>query len=379
MFTLIKIDSGARRGRLETPRGTVETPLFMNVATTAAIKGGVTAPELKALKCQTALCNAYHLHIRPGDGLIREMGGLHRFMSWDGPILTDSGGFQAFSLAKLRKVKEEGVYFQSHTDGRKIFMGPEESMRIQHNLGSDIVMAFDECVSNPAERGYVEDSVGRTTRWLVRCKEELERLGSRRPLMGINQGGVYEDIRVRHMNEIAGLDLPGYAVGGLAVGETKEDMFRVIEAVTPFMPVGKPRYLMGVGTPSDIIEAVARGIDMFDCVMPTRNARHATVFTSDGITHATNERYAKDEKPLDERCECPTCRNFSRAYIRHLFKAGEILAGRLTSQHNLYFYNALTERIRGAIDAGEFDAFRRENSLKLSRLSTDGETGADEF
>jgi len=368
MFTLIKTDGKARRGIITTARGDVQTPLFMNVATAAAIKGGVAAPELPDLKCQVALCNTYHLHIRPGDGLIAEMGGLHRFMNRSGPILTDSGGFQVFSLAKLNKIKEEGVYFSSHVDGKKIFMGPEESMLIQHNLGSDMVMAFDECVPNPSPRDYVAESVQRTTRWLIRCKSEHARLGMKSRLFGINQGGVYEDIRRRHMRDIAELDLDGYAIGGLAVGEEKPAMFAVIEAVEPLMPVDKPRYLMGVGTPSDIIEAVARGIDMFDCVMPTRNARHGTIFTNSGIMHMENARYAKDDLPLAEDCACPTCRSYSRAYIRHLFKAREILAGRLASIHNLYFYNELTERIRAAIDEDRFDEFRREYSEKLARL-----------
>jgi len=374
MFTLIKTDGKARRGRLNTNSGTVETPFFMNVATAAAIKGGVAAPEMRSLKCQVMLCNTYHLHIRPGDGLIAELGGLHRFMNWDGPILTDSGGFQVFSLAKLNRIKEEGVYFASHVDGKKIFMGPEESMRIQRNLGADIVMAFDECVPNPSERDYVEKSAARTTRWLVRCIDELERLKTSgeakniQRLFGINQGGVYADIRRRHMREIAELGLDGYAIGGLAVGETKADMFAVIEAVEPDMPVNKPRYLMGVGTPSDIIEAVYRGIDMFDCVMPTRNARHGTLFTNAGIMHIGNECYAKDDSPIDKDCGCPTCRDFSRAYIRHLFKAREYLAGRLASMHNLYFYNGLTERIRAAIDEDGFAEFRREWSERLGRL-----------
>jgi len=373
MFTLIKNYNQARRGWINTPHGVIQTPFFMNVATAAAIKGGVTAPELSALKCQVVLCNTYHLHIRPGDEIIGGLGGLHKFMNWEKPVLTDSGGFQVFSLAKLRRIKEEGVYFSSHVDGKKIFMGPEESMQIQYNLGADIIMAFDECIGikdldEATARDYVEKSVDRTTRWLVRCQEELKRLDSQQLLFGINQGGVYEDIRIRHMNEIKELDLPGYAIGGLAVGERKEDMFRVIEAVVPHMPVDKPRYLMGVGTPSDIIEAVARGIDMFDCVMPTRNARHGTVFTSEGIIHAGNKRFTGDDKPLDENCDCPTCKQFSRAYIRHLFKAREWLAGRLTSIHNLYFYNNLTEQIRAAIEAGTFEEFRRENSEKLSLL-----------
>jgi len=386
MFRLINTDNKSRRGVITTPRGDIQTPFFMNVATAAAIKGGVSAPELETLKCQVMLCNTYHLHIRNstqankkvqvmGDELIADMGGLHKFTNWQRPILTDSGGFQVFSLGrgefigvKPPKIKEEGVYFSSHIDGRKIFMGPEESMQIQRNLGSDIVMAFDECIPAGASREYIEKSVDMTTRWLVRCKDEMARLDSPAALFAINQGGVHEDIRIRHMKEIAELDLPGYAIGGLAVGEKKDDMFRIIEAVEPFAPTDKPRYLMGVGTPSDIIEAVYRGIDMFDCVMPTRNALHGTIFTSEGILHVGNERYARDDSPLDEKCGCPTCRSFSRAYIRHLFKAGEYLGGRLASMHNLYFYNNLMEEIRTAIEQEKFTEFREENSVKYSRL-----------
>ena len=316
------------------------------------------------------------MHLRPGDKIIREMGGLHKFMNWDRPILTDSGGFQVFSLAKLRKIKEEGVYFASHIDGRRIFMGPEESMQIQSNLGSTIAMAFDECVENPATHEYAENSIERTTRWLVRCKEEMERLNSlhdtinkKQMLFGINQGCTFYDLRVKHMEDIAKLDLDGYAIGGLAVGEPTEEMYRIIDVVEPFMPVNKPRYLMGVGTPSNIIEAVARGVDMFDCVMPSRNARHATVFTWKGIMHVTNKCYETDERPIDEECDCPACRNFSRAYIRHLFKAQEMLAGRLAVMHNLYFYNTLTEKIRDALDNGTFEKFRQQYSeLLASRL-----------
>lgn len=362
MFKLINTDGKARRGVLKTVHGEIQTPFFMNVATSAAIKGGISAPELETLKCQVMLCNTYHLHIRPEDELIRDMGGLHAFTNWKRPILTDSGGFQVFSLAKLRRIKEEGVYFSSHVDGRKIFMGPEESMRIQHNLGADIVMAFDECIPSGQSRDYVENSVKRTTRWLERCKSELDRLEADCALFGINQGGIYDDIRVKHMREIAELNLPGYAVGGLAVGEAKEDMFRVIESVTPYMPEDKPRYLMGVGTPTDIIEAVSRGIDMFDCVMPTRNARHGTIFTSDGVMHAGNKAFAKDDRPLDPNCDCPTCKTFTRAYIRHLFKSGEYLAGRLASVHNLYFYNNLMCDIRNAIETGTFSLFKSELS-----------------
>ncbi len=375
MYTLIKKQGKARRGKFETVHGTFQTPCFMNVGTAAAIKGGVSSIDLADdLKTQVELCNTYHLHLRPGDQIIKQMGGLHKFMNWNKPILTDSGGFQVFSLAKLRKIKEEGVYFNSHIDGRKIFMGPEESMQIQSNLGSTIAMAFDECVENPAPFEYSEASCERTTRWLIRCKEEMKRLNSlpdtinpNQMLFGINQGCTYDGLRVKHMKEIADLDLDGYAIGGLAVGEATEDMYRIIESVEPYMPVNKPRYLMGVGTPSNIIEAVARGVDMFDCVMPSRNARHATVFTWDGIMHLTNKCYETDPKPIDERCDCPACRNFSRAYIRHLFKAQEMLAGRLAVMHNLYFYNTLTEKIREAIENDTFDEFRAEYSERLAR------------
>ncbi len=378
MFTLLKTEGKARRGRFETVHGTVETPVFMNVGTSAAIKGAVSSLDLKELKCQVELCNTYHLHIRPGDDVIYKMGGLHKFMNWQRPILTDSGGFQVFSLAGLRKIKEEGVYFSSHLDGKKIFMGPEESMRIQSHLASTIAMAFDECVENPAPREYSKASCDRTVRWLRRSREELKRLNSlettinpKQMLFGINQGCTYADLRVEHMKRIAEFDLDGYAIGGLAVGEPTEVMYEIIEAVEPFMPSDRPRYLMGVGTPSNIIEAVARGIDFFDCVMPSRNARHATVFTWGGIVHATNNRYALDERPLDPECDCPTCRNFTRSYIRHLFKSGEQLGGRLAVMHNLYFYNTLTERIRKALDEGTFGSFRREYSERLSRLRED--------
>jgi queuine tRNA-ribosyltransferase len=346
----------------------------MNVGTSAAIKGGISSIDLRELKTQVELCNTYHLHLRPGDKVVREMGGLHKFMNWDKPILTDSGGFQVFSLAKLRKIKEEGVYFASHIDGHRIFMGPEESMRIQSNLGSTIAMAFDECIENPAPYEYTKKSVERTTRWLIRCKNEMQRLNSlpdtinkHQMLFGINQGSTYDDLRINHMKEIAGLDLDGYAIGGLAVGEPTEEMYRIIDLVEPFMPENKPRYLMGVGTPSNIIEAVARGIDMFDCVMPSRNARHATVFTWSGIMHMNNKCYETDPRPMDEECDCPTCRNFSRAYIRHLFKANEQLAGRLAVQHNLYFYNTLTEKIRNAIDEDRFEEFRGKYSSLLAK------------
>ncbi len=374
MFTLLKTEGFARRGTIETVHGTVQTPCFMNVGTAAAIKGGISSPDLMDLKCQVELCNTYHLHLRPGDQIVKKMGGLHKFMNWNRPILTDSGGFQVFSLAKLRKIKEEGVYFQSHLDGRRIFMGPEESMRIQSNLGSTIAMAFDECVENPSTYDYSAKSCARTTRWLKRCQAEMQRLcalpdcvNPNQMLFGINQGCTFEKLRVEHMQEIAELDLDGYAVGGLAVGEPTEDMYRVLDAVTPHMPVHKPRYLMGVGTPSNIIEAVARGIDMFDCVMPSRNARHGTVFTWDGIRHLKNQTYETDPRPVDPQCDCPTCRHFSRAYVRHLFKANEQLAGRLAVTHNLYFYNTLTERIREAIDMDTFAQFRAEYSQKLAQ------------
>ena len=373
MYKLIKQENNARRGEFETVHGTIQTPCFMNVGTAAAIKGGVSSLDLVDLKCQVELCNTYHLHVRPGDNLIREMGGLHKFMNWQRPILTDSGGFQVFSLAKLRRIKEEGVYFNSHVDGRKIFMGPEESMQIQSNLASTIAMAFDECVENPAKHEYSQKSCERTTRWLYRCKAEMERLNAlhdtinkRQMLFGINQGCTFEDLRIAHMEEIAKLDLDGYAIGGLAVGEPTEDMYRIIESVEPYMPKDKPRYLMGVGTPSNLIEAVFRGVDLFDCVMPSRNARHATIFTWSGIMHATNKCYATDSRPLDEQCDCPTCRNFSRSYIRHLFKAEEQLAGRLAVMHNLYFYNTLMEKIREALDNGTFSEFRAKYSTLLS-------------
>lgn len=374
MFNLIKTEGKARRGVFETPHGTIQSPFFMNVGTCAAIKGGISSPMLNDLKCQVELCNTYHLHLRPGDDVVYKMGGLHKFMNWHKPILTDSGGFQVFSLAKLRKIKEEGVYFNSHIDGRRIFMGPEESMQIQSHLASTIAMAFDECVENPSPYDYVKNSVDRTTRWLIRCKAEMARLNSlestinrQQMLFGINQGGTYDDLRIQHMKDISELDLDGYAVGGLAVGEPTEVMYHILDIITDYMPVNKPRYLMGVGTPSNIIEGVARGIDMFDCVMPSRNARHATVFTWNGITHLTNKCYELDDKPLDEHCDCPTCRNFSRAYIRHLFKSGEQLAGRLAVQHNLYFYNTLLERIRESLDNGTFADFRSEYSQRLSQ------------
>lgn len=379
MFELKKTEGRARRGLFTTPHGAIETPFFMNVGTAAAIKGGISSVDLKGLKTQVELCNTYHLHLRPGDDVIYKMGGLHKFMNWDKPILTDSGGFQVFSLAKLRKIKEEGVYFASHIDGRRLFIGPEESMQIQSHLASTIAMAFDECVENPAPRDYVQRSVERTTRWLQRCKDEMARLNSlpetinkQQMLFAINQGGTYDDIRVAHMQTISQMDLDGYAIGGLAVGEPTEDMYHILDVVLPHAPVDKPRYLMGVGTPSNIIEGVYRGIDMFDCVMPSRNARHATIFTWDGIMHATNKCYELDDQPLDPKCDCPTCRNFSRAYIRHLFKAGEQLGGRLAVQHNLYFYNTLMEKIRDALDEGRFEEFRNEYSAKLATLVDKG-------
>lgn len=374
MFTLLKTEGKARRGELTCAHGTAQTPAFMNVGTQGAIKGAVSAHDLKEIGCQIELSNTYHLHLRPGDKLIKEMGGLHRFMRWDGPILTDSGGFQVFSLASMRKIKEEGVTFASHIDGRRIFMGPEESMQIQSNLGSDMCMAFDECIENPAPYDYVKQSVARTYRWLVRCKAENARLNRlettvnpQQMLWGINQGGTYADLRIEHMKMIADLELPGYAIGGLAVGESTETMYEIIEAVEPYMPKDKTRYLMGVGTPSNIIEGVARGVDFFDCVMPARNARHAKLFTWSGTRNMKNAKYALDTRPIDEECDCPVCRRYSRAYIHHLFKAEEMLAMRLAVMHNLYFYNKLTERIREALDEGRFAAFRAKYSELLSR------------
>ena len=374
MFEVIKTEGKARCGVFTCAHGTVQTPVFMNVGTQGAIKGALSAKDLKDIGCQVELSNTYHLHLRPGDQLVKEFGGLHKFMTWDGPILTDSGGFQVFSLASLRKIKEEGVYFSSHIDGHKIFMGPEESMQIQSNLGSDICMAFDECIENPAPREYVKQSVDRTFRWLQRCKIENARLNNipdtvnkGQMLWGINQGGTYADIRVDHMKRIAELDLPGYAIGGLAVGETAEEMYDIIEAVEPHMPAEKTRYLMGVGTPSNIIEAVYRGVDFFDCVMPARNARHARLFTWQGAINLKNAKYAKDPLPIDPECDCPVCQRFSKAYIRHLFVAEEMLAMRLCVMHNLYFYNKLMERIRNALDHGVFSEFKNEYSEKLSR------------
>lgn len=375
MFKVIKYEGKARRGKFQCAHGgEVQTPVFMNVGTQAAIKGGVSALDLKELGCQIELSNTYHLHLRPGDDVVRQMGGLHKFMHWDGPILTDSGGFQVFSLASLRRIKEEGVYFASHIDGHKIFMGPEESMQIQSNLGSDICMAFDECIENPAPYDYVARSVDRTYRWLVRCKAENARLNAlpdtvnpQQMLWGINQGGIYADLRIRHMQQIAELDLPGYAIGGLAVGESTQTMYDIIDAVEPYMPKDKTRYLMGVGTPSNIIEGVARGVDFFDCVMPARNARHAKLFTWEGAINLKNAKYERDMQPIDPACDCPVCRRYSRAYLRHLFKAEEMLAMRLSVMHNLYFYNKLMERIRQALDEGRFEEFRRTYSERLDR------------
>lgn len=364
MFKLIKAEGNARRGEFVTPHGTVQTPAFMNVATCGAIKGGISALDLKDLKCQVQLCNTYHLHLRPGDDKVKQLGGLHKFTRWDGPILTDSGGFQVFSLAKLRNIKEEGVYFNSHIDGRKIFMDPEESMQIQSNLGSTVAMAFDECVENPSPYDYTKNSVERTTRWLKRCIAEMKRLNSldgtinkKQMLFAINQGGIFNELRIEHMKEIAELELDGYAIGGLAVGESTEKMYEIIECVEPFAPKNKIRYLMGVGTPVNIIEAVARGVDIFDCVMPSRNARHGQLFTWEGIRNLNNAKYETDDRPIDEHCDCPTCKSFSRAYIRHLLKSGEMLGMRLAVMHNLYFYNNLMEIIRAELDKGSFGEF----------------------
>ena len=367
MYKLIKKCGNARRGEFTTVHGTVQTPAFMNVGTCAAIKGGLSSYDLDEIRCQVELCNTYHLHVRPGDKLIRELGGLHKFMGWEKPILTDSGGFQVFSLAKLRNIKEEGVTFASHIDGKRIFMGPEESMQIQSNLASTIAMAFDECVENPSPYKYSKESCERTTRWLYRCKEEMERLNSlhdtlnkKQMLFGINQGCTFDDLRVEHMQKIAELDLDGYAIGGLAVGEPKEDMYRIISAVEPYMPTEKPRYLMGVGTPGNIIEAVSRGVDLFDCVMPSRNARHGHLFTWDGIINLNNAKFENDSEPIEVGCQCPTCQRHSKAYIRHLFKSKEVLGLRLAVAHNLYFYNTLMEKIREALDNGTFEEFKEK-------------------
>ncbi len=374
MYKLLKEEGAARRAEFHTNRGVVQTPAFMNVATSAAIKGAVSAEDLKQVDCQVMLSNTYHLHVRPGDKLIKECGGLHKFSTWDGPILTDSGGFQVFSLASLRKINEEGVTFNSHIDGKKIFMGPEESMQIQSNLGSTIAMAFDECVENPAEYKYAKDSCKRTTRWLGRCKTEMKRLNSlddtinkEQMLFGINQGCTYNDLRVEHMKEIAELDLDGYAIGGLAVGEPTEQMYDVIEHVTPVMPKNKIRYLMGVGTPANILNAVERGVDLFDCVMPSRNGRHGNLFTWQGIINLNNNKYENDMRPIEEGCACPVCQRYSRAYIRHLIKSKEMLANRLCVLHNLYFYNNLMKEIRNALDNNEFAAFKNRVEADISR------------
>ena len=373
-YTLLKKDGKARRGQFVTPHGTIQTPVFMNVGTLSAIKGAVSSMDLKEIGCQVELSNTYHLHLRPTDKVVKQLGGLHEFMNWDRPILTDSGGFQVFSLASMRKIKEEGVYFNSHIDGRKIFMGPEESMQIQSNLASTIAMAFDECIENPAPRDYVINSVNRTTRWLERCKKEMDRLNSldttinkEQLLFGINQGGTYEDIRIEHAKEIAKMDLDGYAIGGLAVGESHEDMYRIIDAVVPHLPEDKPIYLMGVGTPENILEAVSRGVDFFDCVLPARNGRHGHVFTSHGKINLMNAKFELDKSPIDEGCQCPACKNYTRAYIRHLFKAKEMLAMRLCVLHNLYFYNKLMEDIRAAIDGDYFEEFKAKKLEEWSR------------
>ena len=367
MYELLKRDGAARRGRLHTVHGVIETPVFMNVGTVAAIKGAVSTEDLEQIGTQVELSNTYHLHVRPGDQIIKKMGGLHRFMSWEKPILTDSGGFQVFSLAGLRRIKEEGVYFNSHIDGRKIFMGPEESMQIQSNLASTIAMAFDECPSSVADREYMERSVARTTRWLERCKKEMDRLNSlpdtinrHQMLFGINQGGVYEDIRIRHAKEIASMDLDGYAVGGLAVGESHEEMYRILDAVVPQLPQEKPIYLMGVGTPANILEAVDRGVDFFDCVYPSRNGRHVHGYTKQGKRNLFNAKYELDDRPIEEGCQCPACRRYSRSYIRHLLKAKEMLGMRLCVLHNLYFYNHLMEEIRQAIEEGNYKEYKKK-------------------
>lgn len=378
MLTVLKKENRARRGRFVTPHGTVETPVFMNVATCGAIKGGLDAWDLREVGCQVMLSNTYHLHIRPGDSLIRDMGGLHAFTGWKGPILTDSGGFQVFSLAQLRRIREEGVHFASHVDGRRIFMGPEESMQIQSNLGSTIAMAFDECVENPARYSYAKEACDRTYRWLVRCMDEMGRLNSlpgrinpKQMLFGINQGCTFLDLRVEHMQRIAQLPLDGFAIGGLAVGETAEEMYQIIDAVEPWMPVDKPRYLMGVGTPQNILEAVHLGVDFFDCVMPSRNARHGNVFTWHGKMNLMNEKYARDPRPIDAGCGCPACRHHHRSYIRHLIKAKEAVGMMLAVTHNLYFYNELMQKIRDALDGGYFESFYQKYRILLAERSQD--------
>ena len=366
MYRLLKQEGRAKRGEFTTPHGVIQTPVFMNVGTVAAIKGAVSTEDLEGIKTQVELSNTYHLHVRPGDQVIKQLGGLHKFMSWNKPILTDSGGFQVFSLASLRKIKEEGVYFQSHIDGHKIFMGPEESMQIQSNLASTIAMAFDECPSSRADRTYVQNSVDRTTRWLIRCQKEMQRLNSlentinkQQMLFGINQGAVFGDIRIEHAKRIAELDLDGYAVGGLAVGETHEEMYHILEETVPHLPVSKPTYLMGVGTPANILEGVDRGIDFFDCVYPTRNGRHGHLYTNQGKINLFNAKYEMDDRPIEEGCQCPACRRYSRAYIRHLLKAKEMLGMRLCVLHNLYFYNKMMEEIRDSLDKGEFKAYKK--------------------
>lgn len=366
MYKLLKTEGRAKRGEFTTVHGIIQTPVFMNVGTAAAIKGAVSSMDLKEIKCQVELSNTYHLHLRPGDRVIKQLGGLHKFMNWDRPILTDSGGFQVFSLTSLRKIKEEGVYFSSHIDGRKIFMGPEESIQIQSNIASTIAMAFDECAPYPASREYMQDSVDRTTRWLKRCVTEMNRLNSledtinkEQLLFGINQGGTFEDIRIEHAKVISELDLPGYSIGGLAVGETHEQMYDILEAVVPYLPQNKPTYLMGVGTPENILEAVERGVDFFDCVLPARNGRHAHVYTDKGKLNLMNAKYELDDLPIDENCNCPACKNYSRAYIHHLFKAKEMLSMRLCVLHNLYFFNTMMEEIRDALDRGQFAAYKK--------------------
>ena len=374
MYQLIKRDGLAKRGRLKTVHGVIETPVFMKVGTAAAIKGAVSTEDLQGIKTQVELSNTYHLHVRPGDEVVKKLGGLHKFMVWDKPILTDSGGFQVFSLAGLRKIKEEGVYFHSHIDGKKIFMGPEESMQIQSNLASTIAMAFDECPSSVADRNYIQHSVDRTVRWLERCKKEMARLNSledtinkQQMLFGINQGGIYEDIRIEHAKRIAELDLDGYALGGLAVGESHEDMYRIIDATVPYLPQDKPTYLMGVGTPANILEAVDRGVDFFDCVYPSRNGRHGHVYTNHGKMNLFNAKYELDDRPIEEGCQCPACRKYSRAYIRHLLKAKEMLGMRLCVLHNLYFYNNMMEEIRTAIEEGRYKEYKKQKLEGFTR------------
>ncbi|MBQ8231981.1 MAG: tRNA guanosine(34) transglycosylase Tgt [Lachnospiraceae bacterium] len=374
MYKLLKQEGRAKRGEFHTVHGVIQTPVFMNVGTVAAIKGAVATSDLEQIKTQVELSNTYHLHVRPGDRIIKQLGGLHKFMSWDKPILTDSGGFQVFSLAGLRKIKEEGVYFNSHIDGRKIFMGPEESMQIQSNLASTIAMAFDECAPSKADRKYVQASVERTTRWLERCKREMNRLNSledtinpNQMLFGINQGAVYDDIRIEHAKRIADMDLDGYAVGGLAVGETHEEMYHILDEVVPYLPLEKPTYLMGVGTPANILEGVERGVDFFDCVYPTRNGRHGHLYTNHGKINLFNAKYELDDRPIEEGCQCPACKRYSRAYIRHLLKAKEMLGMRLCVLHNLYFYNTMMEEIRDALDAGNFAAYKKQ---KLENMAT---------